>query len=186
MLQSDWDHCPAAPPGAAKPRTGAGCGWKGRTAAMGTLLKHHIMHHGQPLDLLLQLAESLTAPTLSDSEYAGDFLPTAQDFMQHSGYCASSSANNGGHDSCTVYRAWITVQKTLYSCAALTPSSLGTWYKALFETLLLKWESIAKCLNSSSAAVGVDGSVAEACQCAKIFAALMQVTKTHTDKQVGD
>ncbi|BDA41598.1 probable fanconi anemia group D2 protein homolog [Coccomyxa sp. Obi] len=137
MLQSDWDHCPAAPPGAAKPRTGAGCGWKGRTLAMGTLLKHHVLHHGRPLDMLLKLAESLTAPTLSDSEYA-----------------------------------------------ALTPTSLGTWYKALFETLLLKWESIAKCLSSSTAAVGMDGSVAEACQSSKIFAALMQVTKAHTDKQV--
>lgn len=32
----------------------------------------------------------------------------------------------------------------------------------------------------------MDSSVAEACQCAKIFAALIQLTKTHTDKQVGN
>lgn len=29
-------------------------------------------------------------------------------------------------------------------------------------------------------------SVEEAIQCAKVFAALIQVTKTHTDKQVRD
>jgi hypothetical protein len=68
--------------------------------------------------------------------------------------------------------------------AALSPSSLGTWYKAVFELLLQKWENIAKELSGSSAADDVGPSVEEAIQCAKVFAALIQVTKTHTDKQV--
>ncbi len=73
-----------------------------------------------------------------------------------------------------------------FSClhAALSPSSLGTWYKALFEVLLQKWESIAKELTASNAADDVEATVEQACQCAKVFAALNQVTKTHTDKQV--
>ncbi len=74
MLQSEWEHCPAAAAGTAKARSGAASGWKGRNAAMATLLKYLVLHTPKPLDMLLKLAESLMEATLSDSEYAGLFM----------------------------------------------------------------------------------------------------------------
>lgn len=74
MLQNDWEHCPAAAPGRHKPRQGAGCGWKGRTAAIATLLRFHVVHHNSPLATLLKLAEDLMPSMLSDSDYAGEFV----------------------------------------------------------------------------------------------------------------
>lgn len=71
MLQSEWEHCHAAAAGTAKARSGAASGWKGRNAAMATLLKHLVLHRTKPLDMLLKLAESLMDATLSDSDYAG-------------------------------------------------------------------------------------------------------------------
>lgn len=70
--------------------------------------------------------------------------------------------------------------------AALSAASLATWFKALFEALLSIWDDKARQLCSISVDdEACQGLVNEASRCAQAFAALIQVTKYHRDKQVG-
>jgi len=50
--------------------------------------------------------------------------------------------------------------------------------------LLEQWERIAKDLSGSNPPDDADSLVVEAVQCANIFAVLINVTKSHVDKQV--
>jgi hypothetical protein len=60
-----------------------------------------------------------------------------------------------------------------------------TWYKALFESLIKRWQGLDKELSSSNTALALTAqSLEDAGQCAKAFSALIQVTKTHSQKQV--
>ena len=63
---------------------------------------------------------------------------------------------------------------------------MATWYKALFEALLSIWEDNAHHLCSTSVSdAACNALVNVAGKCAQAFAALIQVTKHHSNKQVS-
>ena len=134
---------------------------------MAALLKHYISFDTDPLQLLLALVDLLLDPGLQDSRFAGRRM----DALLLGQY-------GGKHTQ--------TDQHPCACIAALSVASVPTWYKALFETVLRIWEDDAQQLCSmavSGAACKAQISVAR--MCAQAFAALIQVTKHHRDKQVS-
>lgn len=161
----DWSHDPHLTR-KTKAKQDAQSGWKGRSAAMAALLRYHISFDEVPLELLLTLVDVLSEARLPKCQYTGKFW--------HALFAAHALARSN------------TDQILCLCSAALSAASVAIWYKALFEALLSIWDDNAQRLCSVSIGDPACESLLEvAGRCAQAFAALIQVTKHHRDKQVG-